>query len=132
MRAWRGEGEWATGTSVSKPSVSKRVENAEERGRKRTWQVLGVVAMIASLATGSDVPIFLCFFAQLLKADPGALLQVMIDKGDKNRAAFDVRVADAAAAAVDAMKGKGAESDDSSDDNTASRPPSRPDAPGAA
>jgi len=129
-RAWRGEGEWATGTSVSKPSVSKRVENAEERGRKRTWQVLGVVAMIASLATGSDVPIFLCFFAQLLKADPGALLQVMIDKGDKNRAAFDVRVADAAAAAVDAMKGKGAESDDSSDD--ASRPPSRPDAPGAA
>ena len=130
MRAWRGEGEWATGTSVSKPSVSKRVENAEERGRKRTWQVLGVVAMIASLATGSDVPIFLCFFAQLLKADPGALLQVMIDKGDKNRAAFDVRVADAAAAAVDAMKGKGAESDDSSDD--ASRPPSRPDAPGAA
>ena len=134
MRAWRGEGEWATGTesrgTTRGPSVSKRVENAAERGRKRTWQVLGVVAMIASLATGSDVPIFLCFFAQLLKADPGALLQVMIDKGDENRAAFDVRVADAAAAAVRAMKGKGAESDDSSDD--ASRPPSRPDATGAA
>ena len=134
-RAWRGEGEWATGSlkPTRGPSVSKRVENAEERGRKRTWQVLGVVAMIASLATGSDVPIFLCFFAQLLKADPGALLQVMIDKGDKNRAAFDVRVADAAAAAVDAIKGKGkgAESDASRDDD-ASRPSSRPDATGAA
>jgi hypothetical protein len=133
-RAWRGEGEWATGTesrgTTREPSVSKRVENAAERGRKRTWQVLGVVAMIASLATGSDVPIFLCFFAQLLKADPGALLQVMIDKGDENRAAFDARVADAAAAAVRGMKGKGAESDDSSDD--ASRPPSRPAATGAA
>ena len=143
-RAWRGEGEWAKDAKADAARLEKeaRLEKTsssdpaaleKERAKKRTWQVLGVLAMGVSLATGSDVPIFLCFFAQLLKADPGALLQVMIDKGDKNRAAFDVRVADAAAAAVDAIKGKGkgAESDASRDDD-ASRPSSRPDATGAA
>ena len=32
---------------------------------------------------------FAAFFAQLLNADPGKLLDVMIDKGDERRAAFD-------------------------------------------
>ena len=111
-RAWRGEGEWAKDArDAARLEKQARLEEnpaalAAERAKKRTWQILGVLAMGVSLATGSDVPIFLCFFAQLLKADPGALLQVMIDKGDANRAAFDRRVADAAASAVDAVKKK--------------------------
>ena len=104
----------------------------KERLKKRTWQVLGVLAMGVSLATGSDVPIFLCFFAQLLKADPGALLQVMIDKGDANRAAFDEKVADAAASAVDAMKKKGKKSNDASASDVKGSPGKGADAAGAA
>jgi hypothetical protein len=116
-RAWRGEGEWAKDAKADAARLEKeaRLEKTssdpaaleKERLKKRTWQVLGVLAMGVSLATGSDVPIFLCFFAQLLKADPGALLQVMIDKGDANRAAFDEKVADAAASAFDAKKKRG-------------------------
>ena len=98
--------------------------------------------MACSLVTGSDLPVFVCFFAQLLKADPGALLQVMIDKGDANRAAFDEKVADAARAAVASATTKSARekkkadasSDDASDDEPGRRSNfgSRPDAAGAA
>jgi len=142
-RAWRGEGEWAKDAKADAARLEKeaRLEKTsssdpaaleKERAKKRTWQVLGVLAMGVSLATGSDVPIFLCFFAQLLKADPGALLQVMIDKGDANRAAFDEKVADAAASAVDAMKKKGKKSDDASASDAKGSPGKGADAAGAA
>jgi hypothetical protein len=143
-RAWRGEGEWAKDAKADAARLEKeaRLEKTQnssdpaalekERLKKRTWQVLGVLAMGVSLATGSDVPIFLCFFAQLLKADPGALLQVMIDKGDANRAAFDEKVADAAASAVDAIKKKGKKSNDASASDAKGSPGKGADAAGAA
>jgi hypothetical protein len=46
---------------------------------------IGFASMALSMATGSDIPIFAVFFAQLLKADPSKLMQVMIDKGDPAR-----------------------------------------------
>ena len=71
--------------------------SAEEARARKAWTVIGVVAMGISLATGSDVPVFLCFFAQLFKADPSKLLQVMIDKGEPARAEMDQAIADKAA-----------------------------------
>jgi hypothetical protein len=47
----------------------------------------------ASIASGSDVPIFACFFAQLFLKDPAKLMQVMIDKGDPSRAEMDEKLA---------------------------------------
>ena len=102
-KAFKGDGAWAgddvDGSTVKsteniKPPTSE--EEAAEQRLKRTWQVLGVVAFGVSLATGSDVPIFLCFFAQLLKQNPGDMLQIFIDKGDKSKAAFDKKIAEAA------------------------------------
>ena len=55
-------------------------EVEKEKKTKRMWMAIGTAAMAISMATGSDVPIFLCFFAQLFKADPSKLMQVMIDK----------------------------------------------------
>ena len=147
-RAWRGEGEWAkdaaaaAAAAAAAPAKLSSEALDKERARKRTWQILGALAMACSLVTGSDLPVFVCFFAQLLKADPGALLQVMIDKGDANRAAFDEKVADAARAAVASATTKSARekkkadasSDDASDDEPGRRSNfgSRPDAAGAA
>jgi hypothetical protein len=56
----------------------------------------------------------------------------MIDKGDANRAAFDEKVADAAASAVDAIKKKGKKSNDASASDVKGSPGKGPDAAGAA
>ena len=69
----------------------------EEKRAKKWWTVIGVGAMAISVATGSDVPVFVCFFAQLFKADPSKLMQVMIDKGEPARAEMDQAIADKAA-----------------------------------
>ena len=93
-RAFRGEG-------YSKPrrkAVVKDDKATEEEIRaKKWWTVIGVGAMAISVATGSDVPVFVCFFAQLFKADPSKLMQVMIDKGEPARAEMDQAIADKAA-----------------------------------
>jgi hypothetical protein len=76
----------------------------EEKRAKKWWTAIGVGAMAISVATGSDVPVFVCFFAQLFKADPSKLMQVMIDKGEPARAEMDQAIADKAAGL---FKGKG-------------------------
>ena len=94
-RAWRGEGYSKPRRRVN-PNPNPEATAEEARARK-AWTVIGVVAMGISLTTGSDVPVFLCFFAQLFKADPSKLLQVMIDKGEPARAEMDQAIADKAA-----------------------------------
>ena len=93
-RAFRGEG-------YSKPRRKAVVKDdkatEEEKRAKKWWTVIGVGAMAISVATGSDVPVFVCFFAQLFKADPSKLMQVMIDKGEPARAEMDQAIADKAA-----------------------------------
>ena len=100
-RAFRGEG-------YSKPRRKAVVKDdkatEEEKRAKKWWTVIGVGAMAISVATGSDVPVFVCFFAQLFKADPSKLMQVMIDKGEPARAEMDQAIADKAAGL---FKGKG-------------------------
>ena len=86
-RAWRGEGYSKPRRRVN-PNPNPEATAEEARARK-AWTVIGVVAMGISLTTGSDVPVFLCFFAQLFKADPSKLMQVMIDKGEPARAEMD-------------------------------------------
>ena len=93
-RAFRGEG-------YSKPRRKAVVKDdkatEEEKRAKKWWTAIGVGAMAISVATGSDVPVFVCFFAQLFKADPSKLMQVMIDKGEPARAEMDQAIADKAA-----------------------------------
>ena len=93
-RAFRGEG-------YSKPRRKAVVKDdkatEEEKRAKKWWTAIGVGAMAISVATGSDVPVFICFFAQLFKADPSKLMQVMIDKGEPARAEMDQAIADKAA-----------------------------------
>jgi hypothetical protein len=93
-RAFRGEG-------YSKPRRKALVKDdkatEEEKRAKKWWTAIGVGAMAISVATGSDVPVFVCFFAQLFKADPSKLMQVMIDKGEPARAEMDQAIADKAA-----------------------------------
>ena len=100
-RAFRGEG-------YSKPRRKAVVKDdkatEEEKRAKKWWTAIGVGAMAISVATGSDVPVFVCFFAQLFKADPSKLMQVMIDKGEPARAEMDQAIADKAAGL---FKGKG-------------------------
>ena len=110
--AFFGQGEWLTdGKLLIDTETEKKplttVEQETERRSQRVWQVVGFCAFAVSLATGSDVPIFICFFAQLLKKNPGQMLQIFIDKGDKNKAAFDQKIADAAGSAFSKLKGKG-------------------------
>ena len=102
LRAWRGEGfEREKKSPFSAPRSERTLEEASrERRKKRFWLVVGVLSAIVSVATGSDAPVFAAFFAQLLNADPGKLLDVMIDKGDERRAAFDRKVADEASKAL--------------------------------
>ena len=95
-RAWRGEGYSKPRRRLANPNPDPKATAEEARARK-AWTVIGVVAMGISLATGSDVPVFLCFFAQLFKADPSKLMQVMIDKGEPARAEMDQAIADKAA-----------------------------------
>ena len=95
-RAWRGEGYSKPRRRLANPNPDPKASAEEARARK-AWTVIGVVAMGISLATGSDVPVFLCFFAQLFKADPSKLMQVMIDKGEPARAEMDQAIADKAA-----------------------------------
>lgn len=95
-RAWRGEGYSKPRRRLANPNPDPEASAEEARARK-AWTVIGVVAMGISLATGSDVPVFLCFFAQLFKADPSKLMQVMIDKGEPARAEMDQAIADKAA-----------------------------------
>ena len=98
-RAWRGEGYSKPRRRLANPNPDPKASAEEARARK-AWTVIGVVAMGISLATGSDVPVFLCFFAQLFKADPSKLMQVMIDKGEPARAEMDQAIADKAAGLV--------------------------------
>ena len=95
-RAWRGEG-YSKPRRRMNPNTADPEATAEEARARKAWTVIGVVAMGISLTTGSDVPVFLCFFAQLFKADPSKLLQVMIDKGEPARAEMDQAIADKAA-----------------------------------
>ena len=95
IRDRRGEGYSKPRRRVN-PNPNPEATAEEARARK-AWTVIGVVAMGISLATGSDVPVFLCFFAQLFKADPSKLMQVMIDKGEPARAEMDQAIADKAA-----------------------------------
>ena len=97
-RAWRGEGfDKPRDSAANAPAPMTPEEEAKEKANKRFWTLAGVAAMAVSLATGSDAPIFLVFFAQLLKADPSKLMQVMIDKGDPSRAEFEEKMAQGAA-----------------------------------
>ena len=97
-RAWRGEGfDKPRDSAANAPAPMTPEEEAKEKANKRFWTLAGVAAMAVSLATGSDAPIFVVFFAQLLKADPSKLMQVMIDKGDPSRAEFEEKMAQGAA-----------------------------------
>ena len=97
-RAWRGEGfDKPRDSAANAPAPMTPEEEAKEKANRRFWTLAGVAAMAVSLATGSDAPIFLVFFAQLLKADPSKLMQVMIDKGDPSRAEFEEKMAQGAA-----------------------------------
>ena len=60
---------------TAEEAAEAAAEEAREKKQQRMWQIIGALAMGVSIATGSDVPIFLCFFAQLFKADPSQLLQ---------------------------------------------------------
>ena len=85
-----------SGTLTAEEAAEAAAEAEKEKKTKRMWMVIGTAAMAISMATGSDVPIFLCFFAQLFKADPSKLMQVMIDKGDPSRAKAEQELADKA------------------------------------
>lgn len=135
-RAWRGEGfnkprkkpkkaswlrrrlgdnkaggEGPGGAMTPEDAAEMEKAEAEEKRQKRVWFAIGTAAMVVSMATGSDVPIFLCFFAQLFKADPSQLLQVMIDKGDPSRAEMDQKLADKVGSFFKRKEGKETDGD---------------------
>jgi hypothetical protein len=93
------------GALTEEEAAAAAEEEEKEKKQKRMWTIIGFGAMAVSIATGSDVPIFLCFFAQLFKADPSQLMQVMIDKGDPLRAEMDQKLADKAGS-IFGKKGK--------------------------
>ena len=69
-------------------------ELSKDKKKKRTSFIIGVVAFGATLATGSDIPLFILFALQLIRVDPGELMNALIDKGSPERAEFEQKVAD--------------------------------------
>ena len=69
-------------------------ELAKEKKKKRTSFIIGAVAFGATIATGSDIPLFILFALQLIRVDPGELMNALIDKGSPERAEFEQKVAD--------------------------------------
>ena len=64
-----------------------------EKKNRKWWLLIGFIAMGISAFTGSDLPIVLAFAAQLLKANPDALLTAMAEKG--GMVEFETKIADA-------------------------------------
>ena len=122
-RAWRGEGfDKPRDSTANAPKPMTPEEEAKEKANKRFWTLAGVAAMAVSLATGSDAPVFVVFFAQLFKADPSKLMQVMIDKGDPSRAEFDDTIAEGAARLFRRERKDGDRRDDERGSDDAEKP----------
>ena len=73
--------------------VELETKRETEKKNRKWWLLIGFIAMGISAFTGSDLPIVLAFAAQLLKANPNALLTAMADKG--GMVEFETKIADA-------------------------------------
>ena len=78
-----------------------------EKKNRKWWLLIGFIAMGISAFTGSDLPIVLAFAAQLLKANPDALLTAMAEKG--GMVEFETKIADAFDRVVLSKKERGEE-----------------------
>ena len=59
------------------------------------WMVFVVVpAFGATMATGSDAPLFILFAFQLFKVDPEELMNAVINKGSPERIEMEQKIAD--------------------------------------
>ncbi|CAL6314118.1 unnamed protein product [Bathycoccus prasinos] len=73
--------------------VELETKRETEKKNRKWWLLIGFIAMGISAFTGSDLPIVLAFAAQLLKANPDALLTAMAEKG--GMVEFETKIADA-------------------------------------
>jgi len=85
-------------------SIKTPEEIAAEKKKKRVSFLIGVAAFAATLATGSDAPLFALFALQLFRVEPAELMNAMIDKGSPERAEFEQRLADAFSGAMAKLK----------------------------
>ena len=69
-------------------------ELAKEKRKKRVNLLLGLAAFGATMATGSDAPLFILFAFQLFKVDPEELMNAVINKGSPERIEMEQKIAD--------------------------------------
>ena len=67
---------------------------AKEKRKKRVNLIVGFVAVGATLATGSDLPLLILFAFQLLKVDPEDFVNAIINKGSPERMEMEQAIAD--------------------------------------
>ena len=87
--------------------VELETKRETEKKNRKWWLLIGFFAMGISAFTGSDLPIVLAFAAQLLKANPDALLTAMAEKG--GMVEFETKIADAFDRVVLSKKERGEE-----------------------
>ncbi len=87
--------------------VELETKRETEKKNRKWWLLIGFIAMGISAFTGSDLPIVLAFAAQLLKANPDALLIAMAEKG--GMVEFETKIADAFDRVVLSKKERGEE-----------------------
>lgn len=87
--------------------VELETKRETEKKNRKWWLLIGFIAMGISAFTGSDLPIVLAFAAQLLKANPDALLTAMAEKG--GMVEFETKIADAFDRVVLSKKERGEE-----------------------
>ena len=69
-------------------------ELAKEKRKKRVNLLCGLAAFGATMATGSDAPLFILFAFQLFKVDPEELMNAVINKGSPERIEMEQKIAD--------------------------------------
>ena len=67
-------------------------ELAKEKRKKCVNLLLGLAAFGATMATGSDAPLFILFAFQLFKVDPEELMNAVINKGSLNASRWSKRL----------------------------------------
>lgn len=69
-------------------------ELAKEKRKKRVNLLCGLAAFGATMATGSDAPLFILFAFQLFKVDPEELMNAVTNKGSPERIEMEQKIAD--------------------------------------
>ena len=98
-RAWTntldGDDDDAVAKDAKDDGAPKTPEElAKEKRKKRVNLLCGLAAFGATMATGSDAPLFILFAFQLFKVDPEELMNAVINKGSPERIEMEQKIAD--------------------------------------